>query len=102
MHQYRNTDRVAGDILRYFLRNPNTADNLEGMARWRLLSEAVQRSVQETSQVLEWLVRRGLLLKFDTGGSGPVFRLNLERRAEAEALLAEIFEPGTTGRASEE
>jgi hypothetical protein len=87
----RSTDEIAEDVLSYFLRNPQAADNLEGVARWRLLSEAIHRTVEETSQVLESLVSQGLLLKIGAGGSDPVYCLNWARKTDAEAALAELL-----------
>lgn len=84
-------DEIAEDVLSYFLRNPQAADNLEGIARWRLLSEVIHRSVEQTSQVLEWLVSQGLLLKVAGGLSEPVYCLNRRRKADAEALLAKML-----------
>jgi hypothetical protein len=91
---HRSTDEIAEDVLSYFLRNPQAADNLEGIARWRLLSEAIHRTVEQTSQVLEWLVSQGVLLKVTAGGSEPVYCLNRGRRADAEALLAKMLRSG--------
>jgi hypothetical protein len=87
-----STEEIAEDILRYFLRNPQAADNLEGIARWRLLTEAIHRSVEETSRVLEWLVSQGILLKFAPAGSDAVFCLNREKQREAESLLSELLQ----------
>ena len=87
----QSAKQIAGDILGYFLRSPEAADNLEGVARWRLLREAIHRSIEETSQGLEWLVRQGVLLKLATPGSEPVFCLNQAKKAQAEALLAEML-----------
>jgi hypothetical protein len=88
----RSTDEIAEDVLSYFLRNPQAADNLEGVARWRLLSEAIHRTVEETSQVLESLVSQGLLLKMGAGGADPVYCLNWARRADAEARLSNLLQ----------
>jgi hypothetical protein len=88
-------DEIAEDVLSYFLRNPQAADNLEGIARWRLLSEVIHRSVEQTSQVLEWLVSQGILLKVTAGCSEPVYCLNRGRKADAEALLAKML--GSSG-----
>jgi hypothetical protein len=82
------TIHTAKEVLRYFLRNPQTADNLEGVARWRLLSQAIHTSVEETNGVLEWLVREGYLLKIAPRSSEPVFCLNPDKRLSAEAFLA--------------
>lgn len=92
-----STEEIAEDILRYFLRNPQAADNLEGIARWRLLAEAIHRSVEETSMVLEWLVSQGVLLKLAPAGSEPVFCLNQEKQGEAEALLSRMLHHNVPG-----
>lgn len=78
---------IAKDILEYFLRNPQAADDLEGVARWRLMSQAIYRDLQETSAALEYLVGRGLLTRVSRPGAA-FFRLQAEQRAGAEAFLA--------------
>jgi hypothetical protein len=88
---HHRTNEIVEDVLSYFLRHPQAADNLEGIARWRLLSESIHRTVEQTGQVLEWLVNQGVLLKLTPGGSDPVYCLNRGRKAEAEALLAKIL-----------
>jgi hypothetical protein len=80
---------VAKDILKYFLRNPAAADDLEGIARWRLLDEKIHQSLEETNQALDWLVARGLLEVDSRSGSGTLFRLNARKRAEIERFLDE-------------
>ena len=83
----RGVEETAKDILSYFLRNPHAADDLEGVARWRLLNQTVHREVEETSQALDWLVERGFLGRVSRAGSGTIFRLRAEQRAAAEAFL---------------
>lgn len=78
---------IAKDILEYFLCNPQAADDLEGVARWRLMSQTIHRDVEETSQALDYLVRKGLLTRISMPGSA-FFRLQAEQRAVAEAFLA--------------
>lgn len=78
---------IAKDILEYFLHNPQAADDLEGVARWRLMSQTIHRGVEETSQALDYLVRKGLLTRVSMPGSA-FFRLQAEQRAGAEAFLA--------------
>jgi hypothetical protein len=79
---------VAKDILSYFLDNPQAADDLEGVARWRLLRQTIHRDVEETSQALDWLVQRGLLTRVPTAGSA-IFHLRTEQRAEAAAFVTQ-------------
>jgi hypothetical protein len=81
--------RLAKDVLNYFLRNPEAADDLEGVARWRLLEEAVHRRVDETRQALAWLVDEGFLIETPTP-QGPVFSLNARNREQAETLVSAL------------
>ena len=74
-------------VLNYFVRNPNAADNLEGITRWRLLEEQIHRSLQETQVALAWLVEQGFLDEVKTSGAPPIFRLNPERRADAISFV---------------
>jgi hypothetical protein len=82
-------DQVARAILSYFLRNPQAADNLEGIVRWRLLSETVHRKVDETRAALAWLTDNGYLTQAVQLSSDPIFMLNPEKREQAEELLTE-------------
>jgi hypothetical protein len=79
---------IAKDILSYFLDNPQAADDLEGVARWRLLRQTIHRDVEETSRALDWLVQRGLLTRVLTTGSA-IFHLRAEQRAEAAAFMTQ-------------
>jgi len=86
-------EEVAGEILRYFLRNPLAADSLEGITRWRLLDERIHRKLQETEQALSALVERGILIaEASPGLAGRVFRLNPAKRKEAEEFLEQTGE----------
>jgi len=83
---------TAREILRYFLRNPQAADDLEGVARFRLLDEQIHRSVTEARAALEWLVAKGLLKKEQAGASNAIYRLNARSREEAERFLTQAGE----------
>ncbi len=79
---------IAKEILDYFLRNANAADDLEGIVRFRLLEQAIFRRVSEVSETLEWLVSAGLLNKTMTPGSkGAIFNLDELKRAQAEKFV---------------
>lgn len=84
----------AMEILSYFTRNPEAADSLEGIARWRLLDEAIYRSVQETESALGWLVERGYLLESSRPGVKPIYRLNPGRMADSAETLARLDRAG--------
>jgi hypothetical protein len=75
-------------VLSYFLRNPRAVDTLEGITRWRLMEEAVQRTTEETSTALAWLVSAGLLRRREVPDGAPLYRLAENRLGEAERLLS--------------
>jgi hypothetical protein len=79
---------TAHEILSYFVRNPQAADDLEGVARWRLLNEIVTRQVDDTRRALQWLVARGFLCEAKTLGTEAIYRLNEEKTQEAREFLA--------------
>lgn len=83
----KSSEAVAKEILGYFLRNPQAADSLTGIARWRLLEAAVQRSVAKTEAALQWLLEQGYLRQVQIHGGEGVFSLNPEKRREAESFL---------------
>jgi hypothetical protein len=95
-------ENIERSILRYFVRNPRAADTLEGITRWRLLHERIDRGFEQTSQALGRLVSQGYLLEEISPVSGSIFRLNLAKRAESQALLSEPYRarhgPARTGR----
>src|SRR6266852_1056383 len=75
------------EVLSYFVRNPRAADDLEGIARWRLLDEVISRKVGETYQALAWLVEQDFVRETTAAGIEPIFSLNSNRLAEAKAFL---------------
>lgn len=79
---------VVTQVLTYFVRNRQSADTLEGIARWRLLEEEVRHNVQQTQRALEWLVEQDLVEELRPPGyQTSLFRLNPSRREEAERFL---------------
>jgi hypothetical protein len=83
----RAEPRVAVQILDYLERNPDVADSLEGIARWRLMQDHIQRTVQETQVALEWLVKKGFVSEEKRLSAGVLYRLNLNRRNEIADFL---------------
>jgi hypothetical protein len=81
---------MVREVLGYFLRHPQAADTLEGVARWRLQAETVERTVDEIQEALRWLVQLGFLCEHRTPGSAPIFTLEKSRTPEAEQLLSEV------------
>ncbi len=92
-HQQPLNRDMAREILNYFIRNPQAADTLEGVARWRLMDEVIRRKLDETSTVLEGLVARGYLTRSISPGGIATFSLNPERVDEARQFLASLGAP---------
>jgi hypothetical protein len=70
-----DSESAVARVLDYFRRHPACIDDLEGIARWRLLDERVDRVVTETARALDRLVRDGLLERIDTPGLRQRYRL---------------------------
>ena len=84
---------LSRDILKYFLRNPQAADTLEGVANWRLLDEVIYYVVKDTSEALEWLVSQGYLVKDSSIGSNDIFQLNPQKRKDALQFIKQPEPP---------
>ena len=79
---------IARQVLGYFMRNPQAADTLEGIARWRLLEERLQRTVHQTEAAVGWLVTKGFLQEVAPAGSVKLYRLDPKRHENAAKFLA--------------
>jgi len=84
---------VARDILRYFMRNPQGGDTLEGLVRWRLLDETIYRSLEEIKSVVDWLVTEEFLVREMTSPSKAFFCLNRKKQNEIERFLEQAERP---------
>ncbi len=83
--QQTNTDvEQAREILRYFMQHPQASDDLEGIARWRLLQQHVTRQVEEVHRALELLVRLDLLQHYEIPACGTRYCLNPQKLSESE------------------
>lgn len=80
----------AREILKYCLDNPLIADTLEGIASWRLIEDIVHQRVTETQEALQWLVDKGYIDRTLRAIGPPVYKLNPNRRTDAERLLREL------------
>ncbi|HEV2956309.1 MAG TPA: hypothetical protein VGY55_11570 [Pirellulales bacterium] len=78
---------VAKEILTYFLRNADAVDDLEGIVRFRLLDQGIERRVSDASEALAWLVSAGLLDRTIRPGTAAIFSLNRARREQAQRLV---------------
>jgi hypothetical protein len=82
-------------VLNYFVRNPQAADTLEGIARWRLLEEQLHNSLRQTDAAIQWLVDQGYLQAIHPVSSGRLYRLDPRRQEDAVKFLARHKTPGS-------
>ena len=85
-------EEVAKQVLRYFLRNPQSTDSLEGVARWRLLEERIHNTLVETQSALEQLVAEEYLRVVSVPGSESIYTLNTTKRREAEQFVGTVID----------
>ena len=79
--------KLASEILTYFLRNPQSSDDLEGVTRFRLPDQKIYETMQTTEEALEWLVREGFLVKESKPWHGDIYRLNMQRHDDATSFI---------------
>ena len=76
----------AREIFQYFVDHPHASDDLEGIARWRLLQQQVTSQVEQVHRALELLVRMELLCRQDTPALGKRYSLNQAKVAESNTF----------------
>ncbi len=62
-------------ILEYLRKNPDAGDTLEGISKWWLHLEKIERSVDDVSIALESLIKKGIIEKQSVNGENPIYRI---------------------------
>lgn len=78
---------VVREILRYLSKHPAAKDTLEGIAKWWLDRQQVERSVEEVVQSVRLLVSRGLILERRTKTGRPYYHFNPAKWTELNEAL---------------
>ncbi len=81
---------LVEDVLRYFTRNPNAADTVEGLARWRLVDEVIHSNLKQVASAVAWLVSQGMLVEESTSPQTKVVRLNEQQLGQIERFLLQV------------
>jgi hypothetical protein len=97
VQQSPRDEEIARAVLSYFLRNPEAADSVEGIARWRLLDEFVDYQVRATAAAIARLVELGYLLQESGVGVEPLYRLNASQIEPARRALQQSSSGLTKG-----
>jgi hypothetical protein len=69
----QSKEQLRREVLNYFLCHPSAAETLEGVTRWRLRQAIIDRTVEETNEVLEELIRQGFLEELKQAATAPLF-----------------------------
>jgi hypothetical protein len=89
----KTRSRAAVEILSYFVRNREAVDTYEGIARWRLMEQAIHYTTIQTQEALAWLVSEGYLTESRSTGTPPIYSLNQARQRDAERIAASTNSP---------
>jgi hypothetical protein len=78
---------TAQEILRYFLSHPAAKDTLEGIAKWWLDRQRIERGVDEVAESLRLLVARGFVVENLGRATQAFYQMNPAKRKEIEEFL---------------
>lgn len=67
---------ISRMILNYLRKNPDAGDTLRGIMSWWLGLERIEISGDEIANVLESLIKKGLIRKYKTKGSATFYKIN--------------------------
>ena len=75
-------------ILNYLVKHPDAKDTLEGIARWWILREQIEQSVEKVSQTLADLVAQEFIIIKKYYNQEKMYQPNLEKLTDIKAILA--------------
>lgn len=87
----QTSEEVVREILRYLVKHPAAKDTLEGIARWWLDRQQVERSVEEVVHSVRLLVSRGLILERHRKTGRPYYQVNPAKRTGLAETLEEAW-----------
>ena len=77
-------------ILSYLVKHPDAKDTLEGIARWWILREQIEQSMEKVSQTLADLVAQEFIIIKKYYNQEKMYQLNLEKIPDIKAILAQV------------
>jgi len=78
---------VNREILGYLLDHPDAKDTVDGVIKWWLPEDLVDRGKKTVQEVLEILVSRGWLTERNVTSSEKIYGMNKDRLEEIENFL---------------
>jgi len=73
---YEGPNQIADLIVGYLGKHPDAQDTLEGIAAWWLAFERIDVSTTAVANVLEDLVRQGIVTVRESGSGTILYNLN--------------------------
>ena len=83
----RDISEIAREILRYFVVHPAAKDTLEGIARWWLERERIERTVEEVAESLHLLLACGFIIEKEGRAARLYYQMNPAKRKEIAEFL---------------
>ena len=68
--------KLAREILSYLREHPHSGDSVEGISRWWVMRQRISESIYAVQQVLEYLLRVGLISERRMADGGSVYFAN--------------------------
>ena len=81
---------LTAAILRYLVKHPDTGDSIEGIARWRLLQDKIDATVDQVSEIVQELSTRGMVVEKEIPGGTRIYYLNKVKIQAVRKLLNEL------------
>lgn len=72
----KKKEKISRMILSYLQKNSCAGDTLEGITRWWLGIERIETSVNDVSDALKSLIRKGLIRVYKTKGGTSYYKIN--------------------------
>ena len=90
---YTDNDlQTAQLILAYLRRHPGAKDTVEGIARWWLLNERVEQTVDRIERALEWLIENDLIEENQLQGDLYSYTLKNGKQTQVDAALQRLMQ----------
>lgn len=75
--QEHNVKDVANAISRYLASRPNASETVDGVAKWWLLRQRYEDSVETVQRALEFLEAKGEVVRLPLSGGVVMYRKSL-------------------------
>jgi hypothetical protein len=82
-----SNEKVTREILGYLLEHPDAKDTVDGVIKWWLPEDLVDRGKKTVQEVLEILVSRGWLTERNVTSSEKIYGMKKDRLEEIENFL---------------